>query len=106
MAVQNCIGDAFRGATSVSLHNGGGTGWGEAVNGGFLLVLDGSDDATRRARLMLGWDVNHGITRRAWAGNDRAAMQIQSAMAAEPDLVVTVASHVDMTMLSALVTSP
>ena len=72
MAVQNVIGDACRGATSVSLHNGGGTGWGESINGGFLLCLDGSDDAARRARQMLHWDVFNGIARRAWAGNENA----------------------------------
>ena len=64
MAVQNCIGDAFRGATWVSLHNGGGTGWGEVINGGFGLVLDGSDAATDRARSMLNWDVSNGVARR------------------------------------------
>lgn len=72
MAVQNVIGDAMRGATSVSLHNGGGTGWGESVNGGFLLCLDGSAEAGKRADNMLHWDVFNGISRRAWAGNDNA----------------------------------
>jgi urocanate hydratase len=72
MAVHNAIGDSFRGATSVSLHNGGGTGWGEAVNGGFLLVLDGSPAAARRARQMLHWDVFNGVSRRAWGGNESA----------------------------------
>ena len=72
MLEQNVIGDAFRGATSVSLHNGGGTGWGESINGGFLLCLDGSEDAARRAKLMLHWDVFNGIARRAWAGNENA----------------------------------
>lgn len=76
MAVQNVIGDSFRGATSVSLHNGGGTGWGESINGGFLLCLDGSDDAARRARNMLHWDVFNGVSRRAWAGNDCAMAYI------------------------------
>ena len=61
MAIQNVIGDSFRGATWVSIHNGGGVGWGEVINGGFGLVLDGSDDAARRAELMLGWDVNNGV---------------------------------------------
>ena len=72
MSVQNCIGDAMRGATWVALHNGGGCGWGEVMNGGFGLVLDGSDDASHRAARMLHWDVNNGVARRAWAGNERA----------------------------------
>ena len=73
MAVHNVIGDAFRGATWVSLHNGGGVGWGEVVNGGFGLLLDGSTDASRRLQSMLHWDVNNGIARRAWAQNDERA---------------------------------
>jgi urocanate hydratase len=94
MAVQNCIGDAVRGATWVALHNGGGTGWGKAINGGFGLVLDGSDDAAAKARLMLFWDVNNGVARRAWAGNakaDRAIRRAQAAAAAgvEGALAVT-----------------
>lgn len=72
MAVHNVIGDACRGATSVSLHNGGGTGWGESTNGGFQIVLDGTEDAARRTEQMLHWDVFNGISRRAWAGNDNA----------------------------------
>jgi len=82
MAVQNCIGDAVRGATWVALHNGGGTGWGKAINGGFGLVLDGTDDAAAKARLMLFWDVNNGVARRAWAGNDKAERAIKRAAAA------------------------
>ena len=89
MAVQNYVGDAMRGATWVALHNGGGTGWGEAVNGGFGLVLDGSDEAEQRARKMLFWDVTNGVTRRAWAGNENANLAIDEAMAANPGLVVT-----------------
>ncbi|KAJ3080523.1 Urocanate hydratase, partial [Physocladia obscura] len=89
MAVQNAIGDAFRGATSVSLHNGGGTGWGEAMNGGFLLLLDGTAGAARRARNMLHWDVNNGVARRSWSGNDYARHQIEQAQAREPNLTVT-----------------
>lgn len=69
---QNVIGDACRGATSVSLHNGGGTGWGESINGGFLLCLDGTDDSARRAKQMLHWDVFNGVARRSWAGNENA----------------------------------
>lgn len=92
MAVQNFVGDSFRGATWVALHNGGGTGWGEAVNGGFGLVLDGSSDAERRAQQMLFWDVNNGVTRRAWAGNANANLVIDIAMEAEPALKITKAS--------------
>lgn len=73
MAIQNVIGDAFRGATWVAIHNGGGTGWGESVNGGFGLVLDGSEDCNRRAASMLEWDVFNGVARRAWAGNANAS---------------------------------
>lgn len=76
MAVQNCIGDAMRGATWVSLHNGGGTGWGKAINGGFGMVLDGSEEAEKRARDMLFWDVTNGLTRRAKAGNANAVKTI------------------------------
>ncbi len=90
MAVQNVIGDAFRGATWVSLHNGGGVGWGEVINGGFGMVLDGSPDAERRLLSMLFWDVNNGISRRAWARNPHALSTIQRTMAAYPDLQVTV----------------
>ncbi len=94
MAVQNFVGDAFRGATWVALHNGGGTGWGVAVNGGFGLVLDGSADAERRATQMLLWDVNNGVARRAWAGNDNAKLAIREAMAANGGLQVTLAHAV------------
>lgn len=89
MAVQNAIGDAARGATWVALHNGGGVGWGEVVNGGFGLLLDGSDDASRKAASMLHWDVNNGVCRRSWSGNDNAQFAIQRAMEAEPRLRVT-----------------
>ncbi len=89
MAVQNVIGDGFRGATWVSLHNGGGVGWGEVVNGGFGMVLDGSDDADRRLAMMLHWDVNNGIARRAWAGNDGALWTARQAMTTEERLQVT-----------------
>jgi len=90
MAVQNVIGDSFRGATWVSLHNGGGVGWGEVINGGFGMVLDGSQDAERRLRSMLFWDVNNGISRRAWARNPHALTTLQRTMAQYPDLQVTV----------------
>ncbi len=95
MAVQNVIGDGFRGATWISLHNGGGVGWGEVINGGFGMVLDGSDDATRRLNMMLAWDVNNGIARRAWARNPGAEFAVQRAMADEPGLRVTLPAHAD-----------
>lgn len=90
MAVQNVIGDSFRGATWVSLHNGGGVGWGEVINGGFGMVLDGSADAERRLKSMLFWDVNNGISRRAWARNPHAISTLERTMEAYPDLKVTV----------------
>lgn len=90
MAVQNVIGDSFRGATWVSLHNGGGVGWGEVINGGFGMVLDGSPEAERRLLSMLFWDVNNGIARRAWARNPHALSTIQRTMANYPGLQVTV----------------
>lgn len=89
MAVQNVIGDSFRGATWVSLHNGGGVGWGEVINGGFGMVLDGSTDADRRLKNMLFWDVNNGISRRSWARNEGAIFAIKRAMDANPNLKVT-----------------
>ncbi len=90
MAIQNVIGDSFRGATWVSIHNGGGVGWGEVINGGFGMVLDGSEDSDRRLRQMLYWDVNNGIARRSWARNDGALFAIKRAMKDEPNLKVTV----------------
>ena len=95
MSVQNVIGDACRGATWVSLHNGGGVGWGEVMNGGFGLVLDGSDDAQRRLHSMLFWDVNNGLARRSWARNPGAMFTIQQAMRDEPDLLVTMPNLVE-----------
>ena len=90
MAVQNVIGDAFRGATWVRLHNGGGVGWGEVINGGFGLVLDGTADADApRSRRCSRWDVNNGIARRAWARNEGALFAIREAMEADPRLAVT-----------------
>ncbi|MFM7200928.1 MAG: urocanate hydratase [Myxococcota bacterium] len=89
MAVHNFVGDAFRGATWVSLHNGGGVGWGEVINGGFGLVLDGSADAARRAQKMLSWDVANGLARRAWAGNSGAIYAIEQSMKDEQGLNVT-----------------
>ena len=95
MAIQNVIGDSFRGATWVSIHNGGGVGWGEVINGGFGMVLDGSEDASRSLKSMLFWDVNNGIARRNWARNEGAIFAIQRAMAEEPLLKVTIPNLVD-----------
>jgi urocanate hydratase len=97
MAIQNVIGDSFRGATWVSIHNGGGVGWGEVINGGFGMLLDGSEDAKRNLRMMLHWDVNNGIARRNWARNENAIFAIQRAMEVEPLLKVTVPNLVDET---------
>jgi urocanate hydratase len=95
MAIQNVIGDSFRGATWVSIHNGGGVGWGEVINGGFGMVLDGSDEADRRLRMMLHWDVNNGISRRSWARNEGAVFAIKRAMDDEPRLKVTLPNFAD-----------
>jgi urocanate hydratase len=95
MAVQNVIGDSFRGATWVSIHNGGGVGWGEVINGGFGMLLDGSPEADRRLRMMLHWDVNNGIARRAWARNKEAVFAIKRAMKEESRLKVTLPNIVD-----------
>ncbi len=95
MAVHNVIGDGFRGASWVSLHNGGGVGWGEVINGGFGLVLDGSAEADQRLASMLFWDVNNGIARRAWAGNDGAKFQARATMKREPRLQVTLPETAD-----------
>ena len=100
MAIHNVIGDSFRGATWVAIHNGGGTGWGEAVNGGFGLVLDGSEEAAKKAEQMLYWDVLNGVGRRSWSGNDNANGTLALAMKANPDLQVTVPSAVDPSLLS------
>jgi urocanate hydratase len=102
MAVQNFAGDAFRGATWISLHNGGGVGWGEVINGGFGMLLDGSADSDRRLRSMLHWDVNNGIARRSWARNDEAIFAIKRAMEAEPKLKVTLPNKVDDGLISGL----
>ena len=103
MAVQNVIGDAFRGATWVSLHNGGGVGWGEVINGGFGLVLDGSDEADTRLKRMLHWDVNNGIARRSWARNSGAMFAAQREMEKRPDMKVTIPSIADEEMINKLV---
>lgn len=99
MAVQNFAGDAFRGATWISLHNGGGVGWGEVMNGGFGLVLDGSEDADRRLESMLFWDVNNGIARRSWARNDGAIFAIKREMERTPNLKVTIPNKADDQLL-------
>lgn len=102
MAIQNVIGDSFRGATWVSIHNGGGVGWGEVINGGFGMVLDGSKEAERRLKSMLFWDVNNGISRRSWARNEEAIFAIKRAMEAEPNLKVTLPNLVDVDLLNSL----
>jgi urocanate hydratase len=99
MAIQNVIGDSFRGATWVSIHNGGGVGWGEVINGGFGMVLDGTKEASRRLESMLFWDVNNGISRRSWARNDNAIFAIKRAMATQPLLKITIPNLVDDTLL-------
>ncbi len=99
MAIHNVIGDSFRGATWVSIHNGGGVGWGEVINGGFGMVLDGSKAASRRLKSMLFWDVNNGISRRSWAQNEGAVFAIKRAMATQPLLKVTIPNVVDEGLL-------
>jgi urocanate hydratase len=103
MAVQNFVGDAFRGATWISLHNGGGVGWGEVMNGGFGLVLDGTPDADRRLKQMLFWDVNNGIARRSWARNKEALFAIKREMGRTPNMKVTLPNLVDDNLLEGLV---
>ena len=100
MAIQNVIGDSFRGATWVSIHNGGGVGWGEVINGGFGMVLDGSNDAQRRLESMLFWDVNNGIARRSWARNKEAVFAIKREMKRNPNLKVTLPNFVDDSLLN------
>ena len=95
MAIQNVIGDSFRGATWVSIHNGGGVGWGEVINGGFGMVIDGGEDAERHIRQMLLWDVNNGISRRSWARNEGSVDAIKREMERTPDLHVTLPNFVD-----------
>ena len=102
MAIHNVIGDSFRGATWVSIHNGGGVGWGEVINGGFGMLLDGSKEAANRLRSMLFWDVNNGIARRSWARNDEAIFAIKRAMESEPNLKVTLPNIVDDHLLNSL----
>jgi urocanate hydratase len=103
MAIHNVIGDSFRGATWVSIHNGGGVGWGEVINGGFGMLLDGTLEADRRLKMMLHWDVNNGIARRSWARNEGAMFAIQRAMEVEPLLKVTVPHLVDDEVISSTI---
>ena len=103
MAVQNVIGDAFRGATWVSLHNGGGVGWGEVINGGFGMVIDGSEDSARHIREMLFWDVNNGISRRSWARNAGAMEAIRRQMDRTPGLRVTFPNIADDTLIQSVI---
>ncbi len=102
MAIHNVIGDGFRGATWISIHNGGGVGWGEVINGGFGMLLDGSKDAERRLKMMLHWDVNNGISRRSWARNEGAIFAIKRAMEMEPKLKVTIPAIVEDDLISKL----
>lgn len=102
MAIQNVIGDSFRGATWVSIHNGGGVGWGEVINGGFGMLLDGSADADRRLNSMLYWDVNNGISRRNWARNEGAVFAIKRAMEQNPNLKVTLPQFADDDLIDGL----
>ena len=102
MAIQNVIGDSFRGATWVSIHNGGGVGWGEVINGGFGMLLDGSADAQRRLKSMLFWDVNNGISRRSWARNKEANFAIKRAMQMNPNLKVTMPNMTDDDLINNL----
>ena len=102
MAVQNVIGDSFRGATWVSIHNGGGVGWGEVINGGFGMVIDGSEEADRRIRQMLFWDVNNGIARRSWARNGGSMDAIRREMERTPELQVTMPNLVDDSIIDGL----
>lgn len=106
MAIQNVIGDAMRGATWVSIHNGGGTGWGEAINGGFGMVLDGSEASDNALKSMLFWDVNNGIARRAWARNPNAISTAIEAMKKEEKLEITMPNLVEEELLKRFFTSP
>ena len=103
MAVQNVIGDSFRGATWVSIHNGGGVGWGEVINGGFGMVLDGTRDTAKKLKMMLQWDVNNGIARRNWARNEGAMFTLQRTMERTPGLVVTVPNLVEDSILDKVI---
>ena len=103
MAIHNVIGDSFRGATWVSIHNGGGVGWGEVINGGFGMLLDGSMEAEKRLKKMLFFDVNNGIARRSWARNDEAVFAIKREMERTPELKVTLPNIVDDDLLDQII---
>ena len=102
MAIQNVIGDSFRGATWVSIHNGGGVGWGEVINGGFGMLLDGTKEASKRLKQMLFWDVNNGVSRRSWARNEKAIFAIKRAMKSEKNLQVTLPNMVDDKLIDSI----
>ena len=102
MAIQNVIGDSFRGATWVSIHNGGGVGWGEVINGGFGMLIDGSEDSGKKLEMMLHWDVNNGIARRNWARNDEAMFAIKREMKRTPNLRVTIPEKTDDGLIEGL----
>jgi urocanate hydratase len=102
MAIHNVIGDSFRGATWVSIHNGGGVGWGEVINGGFGMLLDGTSEASERLKSMIFYDVNNGIARRSWARNEEALFAIQREMERTPSLKVTIPNFVDDRILKNL----
>jgi urocanate hydratase len=102
MAIHNVIGDSFRGATWVSIHNGGGVGWGEVINGGFGMLLDGSPEADVRLKSMIFYDVNNGIARRSWARNEEALFAIKREMERTPSLKVTIPNLVDDNLLKNL----
>lgn len=102
MAIQNVIGDSFRGATWVSIHNGGGVGWGEVINGGFGMLLDGTKEADQRLKMMLHWDVNNGIARRSWARNEGSIFAIKRAMEANPELKVTIPEIVENDLIEGI----
>ncbi|MGB2138611.1 MAG: urocanate hydratase [Flavobacteriales bacterium] len=102
MAIQNVIGDSFRGATWVSIHNGGGVGWGEVINGGFGMLIDGSEESATKIQSMLHWDVNNGIARRSWARNEEAIFAIKKEMERTPELKVTLPNFVDESLLNSL----
>jgi urocanate hydratase len=102
MAIHNVIGDSFRGATWVSIHNGGGVGWGEVINGGFGMLLDGSEEASRKLKNMLFYDVNNGISRRSWARNDEAIFAIKREMERTPELKITLPNLVEDSLLEGL----
>ena len=97
------MGDGFRGATWISLHNGGGVGWGEVINGGFGMVLDGSADSDRRLKSMLLWDVNNGIARRAWARNPNAVWSIEQEMKRTPGLKVTLPNEAEDELIDQMI---